>query len=216
MTIRAVFLDIGETVVDETRFWAAWADWLGVPRFTFFALVGGMIERERDHRRAFELLRPGFDLEAEQAARAAAGAVETLTREDLYTDAVPCLAALRAEGYRVGLAGNQPLHAAQWLHEMGLDVQVVASSAGWGVEKPAPAFFARIVEEAGFPPAEIAYVGDRVDNDVIPAAAAGLLAVLLRRGPWSYLQAGWPEAAQARIRIDRLTELPAALRPYRA
>lgn len=216
MTIRAVFLDIGETVVDETRFWAAWADWLGVPRFTFFALVGGMIERERDHRRAFELLRPGFDLEAEQAARAAAGAVETLTREDLYTDAVPCLAALRAEGYRVGLAGNQPLHAAQWLHEMGLDVQVVASSAGWGVEKPAPAFFARIVEEAGFPPAEIAYVGDRVDNDVIPAAAAGLLAVLLRRGPWGYLQAGWPEAAQARIRIDHLTELPAALRPYRA
>lgn len=216
MTIRAVFLDIGETVVDETRLWAAWADWLGVPHFTFFALVGGMIERERDHRRAFELVRPGFDLQREQAARAAADAAKTLTREDLYPDAVPCLAALRAEGYQVGLAGNQPFNAEQWLYEMGLPVQVVASSAGWGVEKPSPEFFARIAEEAGLPAAEIAYVGDRVDNDVVPAAAAGMLAVFLRRGPWGYLQAGWPEAAQARIRIDHLRELPAALRPYRA
>ena len=35
---------------------------------------------------------------------------------------------------------------------------------------------------------ELAYVGDRVDNDVLPAAAAGLVAVHVRRGPWGRLQ----------------------------
>jgi FMN phosphatase YigB (HAD superfamily) len=59
--------------------------------------------------------------------------------------------------------------------------------------------------------AEIAYVCDRVDNDVAPAATAGMVAVFLRRGPWGYLQADRPEAALARIRIDSLADLPEAL-----
>jgi FMN phosphatase YigB (HAD superfamily) len=38
------------------------------------------------------------------------------------------------------------------------------SSARWGVEKPAQAFFERVVEESGVEAAEVAYVGDRVDE----------------------------------------------------
>ena len=48
-------------------------------------------------------------------------------------------------------------------------VDLVASSERWGVEKPSPEFFARVVAEADRPADEIAYVGDRVDNDVLPA-----------------------------------------------
>ena len=57
----------------------------------------------------------------------------------------------------------------------------------------------------------IAYVGDRVDNDVLPAAAAGLLAVHVRRGPWGRLQATPPEAALA---LDDLASLPEALASF--
>jgi hypothetical protein len=39
-----------------------------------------------------------------------------------------------------------------------------------------------------------------------------MVSVFLRRGPWGYLHATRPEAAAARIRIDALDELPAALR----
>ena len=60
-------------------------------------------------------------------------------------------------------------------------------------------------------PAEIAYVGDRVDNDVVPAATAGMVAVFLRRGPWALLHARRPEASVARLTIDSLDELPEAL-----
>jgi FMN phosphatase YigB (HAD superfamily) len=56
-------------------------------------------------------------------------------------------------------------------------------------------------------PERIAYVGDRLDNDVLPARAAGMVAVHVRRGPWGYLHARRPEAAQAHLRIDSLDEL---------
>ncbi len=39
--VRAVFLDVGETLVDETRDWQAWADHLGVPRMTWSACSAG-------------------------------------------------------------------------------------------------------------------------------------------------------------------------------
>ena len=58
-TIRAVVFDVGETLVDETAAWDDWADWLGVPRFTFQAVLGGVIARGLDHRVAFELIRRG-------------------------------------------------------------------------------------------------------------------------------------------------------------
>jgi HAD superfamily hydrolase (TIGR01549 family) len=212
MAIKAIFFDVGETLVDETRQWGGWADWLGVPRLTFFAALGAVIERGQQHRRIFELVRPGLDLAREQAARTAAGQVDLFDHNDFYPDALACLAELKRQGYRIGLAGNQPAAAEAVLRAMGLPVDYVASSAGWGVEKPAPEFFARVVALAGAEPHEIAYIGDRVDNDVAPAAAAGMLAVFLRRGPWGYIQAERPEAALARIRIDSLDELPEVLR----
>src|SRR5205814_1464886 len=80
------------------------------------------------------------------------------------------------------------------LGDLGVAADFVGSSAEWGVWKPSPLFFARVAEEAGCRPSEIAYVGDRVDNDVVPAATAGMVAVFLRRGPWALLHAHRPEA----------------------
>ncbi|MGH9098837.1 MAG: HAD hydrolase-like protein, partial [Acidimicrobiales bacterium] len=42
---------------------------------------------------------------------------------------------------------------------------------------------------------QVAYVGDRLDNDVLPAKAAGMFAVFIRRGPWGHLHARRAEAA---------------------
>jgi FMN phosphatase YigB (HAD superfamily) len=95
-------------------------------------------------------------------------------------------------------------------------VDFVASSSGWGVAKPDPRFFERIAETCGFPAREIAYVGDRLDNDVLPARAAGMIGVFLRRGPWGVLHAQRPEAAQADIRVGTLSELLPALDRHRA
>lgn len=195
MAVTAVFLDVGETLADETAYWGSVADRVGIPRLTFFAGAGALIERgERDHRRIFEL----FHVEPVDGDRGFT----------LYADALPCLLRLRDSGYLVGLAANQPDWAEAALVAAGVEVDVVATSAGLGVSKPSPAFFERIVSAAARPAAEIAYVGDRVDNDVEPALAAGMVAVHIRRGPWGYLQ---PGREQADVCIDSLDELPEAL-----
>lgn len=209
--IRCVVFDVGETLVDETRHWGDWADWLAVPRLTFFAAFGAVVERGWHHRRVFDVVRPGLDLAAEQARRAAAGWRYTLEPGDFYPDALPCLSVLRAAGIRVGIAGNQPEAAEASLAALGTPADFIASSASWGVEKPDPAFFAKVVEAAGTPASAIAYVGDRLDNDVLPAKAAGMTAVFIRRGPWGVINAASPEAGAADLHIETLAELPELL-----
>jgi FMN phosphatase YigB (HAD superfamily) len=85
---------------------------------------------------------------------------------------------------------------------------VIASSDGWGVSKPDPRFFAKVIEAAGEPAEAIAYVGDRLDNDVLPSLAAGMKAVFLRRGPWGWMHAEMPDIERAHLRIDSLLDLP--------
>ena len=209
MTVRLIVFDVGETLIDESRMWGEWADWLGVTRLAFFAALGAVIGARKHHREVYELVRPGIDIARERAARGTA--ITRIEARDLYPDAAPCLTRLRSAGYRIGLAGNQPADAEAQIRALGLAVDFVASSARWGVEKPDPVFFRRIVEESGVPPGQIAYVGDRLDNDVLPAVDAGMVGVFLRRGPWGVIHAAWPEVARAHLRLETLDELPATL-----
>ena len=211
--VRAVVFDVGETLVDETRIWSVWADLLGVPRLTFFGVLGAVIARGGDHREPFALFRPDLDLQAEMRRHAESreGAADA-ARDDLYPDAEPALAALAGAGYRLGIVGNQPARAEALFRELNVPLEFVASSATWGVEKPDPRFFERIADELRLPAGEIAYVGDRVDNDVEPASRAGMLAVFIRRGPWAWIQAGRGEPPEAALTIESLEELPEALR----
>ena len=208
--IRAVVFDVGETLLDESRAWSEWAGWLGVSDLTLAAVLGATIARGQDHIEALRIVRPGFDLAAERRARAEAGLPDGLRPADLYPDALPCIAALREMGLIVGAAGNTGVEVERFLRG-SCGVDPVASSAGLGVAKPAPEFFTAVAQLAGVEPRRIAYVGDRVDNDVLPALAAGMAAVHIRRGPWGHLHTGLPEAARADIRIDSLCELPGRL-----
>ena len=209
--LRTVFFDLGETLVSEQRSWQAWAAWLGVSREQLFAVMREVIERGEHHRRIFEVLRPGFALDVELAKRAAAGVPTHEELYELYPDALSCLATLRAARLRVGVAGNQEATAEAWLRERLEPDDLVASSGGLGVEKPSPAFFAELVALAGEPPRAIAYVGDRVDNDIVPAAEAGMVTVFVRRGPWGEVHAHWPGAQRAGVQVDDLTAAAQAL-----
>lgn len=132
--------------------------------------------------------------EAEDAA------AHVFAEPDLHDDALPCLSALRRRGLRLGAAGN--MHA---VHEDFLrpHVDFVCSSERWGVRKPDAGFFARVVDEAGASAQEVVYVGDRVDNDVAPALAAGLRAVRVRRGAHAHVDSP-PDV----VTIGSLAELP--------
>ncbi|MET9774030.1 HAD family hydrolase [Streptomyces sp. NPDC006367] len=210
--IRAVIFDVGETLVRDDRYWASWADWLNIPRHTVSALVGAVVAQGRDNADALRLIRPGIDIAAEYAAREAAGRGEHLDETDLYDDVRPALTALRDLGIRIVVAGNQTIRAGELLRALSLPADVVVTSGEWGVAKPDPEFFRRAVEAGQAAPSETLYVGDHPDNDVMPAAAAGLRTAHLRRGPWGHLWADAPNVvATADWRIDHLTDLPALL-----
>ncbi len=179
---------------------------LGVPRHTFSAMFGAVIARGGDYREVFQHFKPGFDLTAERQARLDAGLGEYLNGLDLYPDARPCLKALKDAGYFVGIAGNQTARAAQFIRELNLPADVIATSDDWGVEKPDPAFFHKLIAIGGHRPDEIAYVGDRLDNDVWPAAGIGLRTYWITRGPWAVIQAG-SDIPETSICIERLTKI---------
>jgi len=123
--------------------------------------------------------------------------------EDLHEDALPCIAALRERGLRLGAAGNMRAVHEDFLRR---HVDFVGSSERWDAWKPEAGFFERLVEEAAVPAAEIVYVGDRVDNDVVPALAHGMTAVRVRRGAHADV-----ESPPGTTSIRSLEELPGVL-----
>jgi hypothetical protein len=64
--IQAVFSGRGETIVDESREYGTWAEWLGMARHTFSAVMGAVIARGQHYRGTFQVLRPGFNLGVEE------------------------------------------------------------------------------------------------------------------------------------------------------
>jgi HAD superfamily hydrolase (TIGR01509 family) len=200
VALKAVFFDVGETLVDEERWWRELAVRSGLQPHVVWAALGVTIERGEEHDALWRHL--GIERPDEWWHGL------TYSLDDLYPDAIDCLERVRALDLLVGIVGNQTEALERWAREAVLPADVVSSSASLGVRKPDPRFFELVVGLAGFSPDETAYVGDRVDNDVLPAAAAGLVAIHVRRGPWGRLQ---PTPVEAALGIDDLASLPEAL-----
>ncbi len=200
---RWVVLDVGETLIDESRFWRAWADELGIPQMTFMSVFGAIVARGQ----GYQDLAGYFAIEDWRRHREAVDArIGGFRREDLYPDAVPAIAALREGGYRVAVIGNQPADRHAQLQALGVAPDVMAMSEDMGVMKPDLDFFRVTLRLLGEPkPTTVAYVGDRIDNDVVPSSATGMRAVWLRRGPWGVVPQ--EEPGEASLVVDSLAEL---------
>ena len=118
---------------------------------------------------------------------------------------------LKHDGYILATAGNQSANVEGEMSGLELPVVLNATSAGWGLSKPDPAFFGRIASELDLEPNEILYIGDRLDNDYFPAESVGMHAVFLRRGPWGYLHSTWPEMKDVKHQITDLGQIPALI-----
>jgi putative hydrolase of the HAD superfamily len=159
------------------------------------------LERLRDRcaeelRRALGL--PGLDHAT--ARRALLGALEFTA----YPDVLPALAELRGRGVVLVVASNWDCSLPEWLRPAGILglVDGVVTSAEVGAAKPSPRVFERALAMAGVPAGQALHAGDKLDNDVEGAAAAGLRAVLVQRE-------GEPPPGVAAI--SSLRELPALL-----
>jgi putative hydrolase of the HAD superfamily len=100
-----------------------------------------------------------------------------------YPDVAPALRELRELGLKLVVASNWDCSLPSWLARAGVLelVDGVVTSAEVGTAKPSPRVFARALAVAGVEAAEAVHVGDKVDNDMEGAAAAGVRGVLLQR-----------------------------------
>jgi FMN phosphatase YigB (HAD superfamily) len=172
------------------------------------AVLGGAIsnaDNADDWRRFFELIQHPDWQDSRPDFEARYGA---LRPDDLYPDALRAIDGLKERGYRVAITANQPARRHAELEALGVRVEAMGMSDAMGVFKPQAEFFARTLDLLGSPsPADVAYVGDRVDNDVRPSAAAGMRAVWLRRGPWGLLHTDHDGIAHLVVRsLDELVE----------
>jgi putative hydrolase of the HAD superfamily len=138
------------------------------------------LERLRDRcaeemRRALDI--PGLDHATARSAML--GALEF----SAYPDVLPALAELRDRNLTLVVASNWDCSLPDWLRPAGvLDlVDGVVTSAEVGAAKPSSRVFERALAVAGVEPSEALHAGDRLDNDVQGAAAAGVRAVLVQR-----------------------------------
>ncbi len=198
-----VVLDVGETIIDESRTWRAWADELGIPQLTFMSVFGAIVARGQGYNDITSYIPVDDWRRHRDAVEDRLGGFQA---EDLYPDVLPALDGLRARRYRVAVIGNQPTERTAQLRALGVRAEIMAMSEEMGAMKPDPDFFALVLSLLGDPePADVAYVGDRIDNDVVPSAAAGMRAVWLRRGPWGIVPELEPGEAALVVRF--LSEL---------
>src|SRR5262249_42578690 len=152
---------------------------------------------------------PHFD--DPEYADAFASDAPPLSELDVYPDVRPCLQSLQDLGIHVGVAGNQPRRVADELRALDLPADTIATSGLWRVRKPDSTFFDRIVETAGAPASSIAYVGDQLELDIMPALRYGLAAVRILRGPWGQLVRSQAIEEQCLAVVTDLMQLPSGL-----
>ena len=100
---------------------------------------------------------------------------------DIYEDARPVLAELRAAGLRIGLVSNSARDVREFARHHDHDVDAGISSFHHGRTKPHASIFRAVLDLLDVEPAAAAMVGDQIADDVEGAAAIGMRAILLDR-----------------------------------
>ena len=171
-----IFFDVGSTLVDETEAYNHRVREMIMNTDIAFSVF--------DNKR-IELAKQGFDGNSEAIKYFGLKKTPWHSEDEIpFEDALDTLESLKEQGYKLGIIANQSAGTAQRLENWGLlkYFDVVAASAELGVSKPNKLIFEKAIELAGVPAYNAVMVGDRLDNDIIPAKAMGMKTVWIRKG----------------------------------
>lgn len=107
--------------------------------------------------------------------------------ERLYPEAAECLECLHKH-YKIGIIANQSAGSEERLERFGIRkyIDIVVASAEEGVAKPDKRIFEIALERAGCKAEAATMVGDRLDNDIVPANELGMHTIWIKQGNWIY------------------------------
>jgi putative hydrolase of the HAD superfamily len=109
---------------------------------------------------------------------------------------------LYGRGLLLGIVANQPQETLATLDRLGIGRFFAhrAVSGTHGFHKPDVRAFLHACEALGVAPVECVMVGDRVDNDVVPAKLLGMGSMLFRTGRHAEQQPrSWEELSDAEV-----------------
>lgn len=219
-----VFVDLGGTLWDERP----WHDVLYRTCAEVLAEAGHPVPLEilrarfrdliRNHVSAYTRAYVQEVVPDEAAAAAILREVSRRTRDragelqPLLPGALELLDDLRRD-HRVGIVANQPATVRPHLEATGVAgrSEFAILSGEVGLAKPDPAIYRVALERAGCAPEDAVMVGDRIDNDVVPAKAVGLRTVHVPSAAYA-IQVPRSDAERPDVAVARLEEVPPAVR----
>lgn len=103
--------------------------------------------------------------------------------EFLYPETISILDAL-SKWYKIGIIANQLPGTQERLNKMGIGkyIDLTVSSAEAGIAKPDPAIFRLALKRSNCAAENSVMIGDRLDNDIIPAKRLGMHTIWVRQG----------------------------------
>ncbi|HFU3853956.1 TPA: HAD family hydrolase [Streptococcus suis] len=101
----------------------------------------------------------------------------------LYPETIDALEKL-SQNYQLGIIANQSATVRVLLEEWGVEsyFQLIILSEEVGLSKPDSTIFTLALQKANTTANRIVYVGDRYDNDIVPAKSLGMRAVRILTG----------------------------------
>lgn len=208
--LRAVFLDIGDTVMRPNPSWEAVYE-IAFREFGVEVEIGELYAalRRAYHHGGWGIEDPeaGFEPTEESSFRRTveidAAAIAELGLQPMpeaffrrlaelfmvtshwhiFPDAYPTLRALQERGLTVGAVSNWVWNLPELLHALDLvgHFDFIAASSRIGFEKPHPRIFEWALEQAKADPSEAIHVGDHLVADIEGANRVGINGVLIDR-----------------------------------
>lgn len=197
--IKWLFFDVGSTIVDEHLAYEhrmqEIADLAGIPYDSVYEIA---MKFYKQNKRG--------DLET---AKLLDVKLPKWHKEDelLYADSFKSLNFLSGK-YKIGIVANQSLGTKERLEEHGIlqYIDLVIASAEEGVAKPDRRIFEIALERACCKAQEAIMIGDRIDNDIIPAKSIGMYTIWIKQGfgqYWNVMQ----DDEKADLVVRNLTEI---------
>ena len=197
--IKWLFFDVGSTLIDESRVYE--------DRMKKIAELSG-ITPQQIYEHAISLYRRNKkgDLEISKQLGIELPKWES-QYEKLYTDSENCLKRL-SRNYEIGIIANQPLGTSERLENLGVRkyIDLVIASAEEGVSKPDRRIFEIALERSGCKPENAVMIGDRIDNDIVPAKQLGMKTIWIKQG-FGSLWTVMDESEKADIEVNNLSDI---------
>ncbi len=198
--MKWIFFDLGATLVDESDVYKSRCEFairqLNIEAEEFMNKVREMAKISptpiRTAAKHYGIVLPEWDCSLEK----------------LYGPARDVVAGLYGK-YKLGIIANQSLGTQERIDAWGIGqyFDVVMASAEAGCAKPDPKIFTAALEKAGCEAADAVMIGDRLDNDIIPAKKLGMKTIWVRQG-YAVYQSVDDESQRPDHVVDSIAELP--------